>query len=286
MSSGTKSNMKETGMKKTTATSTPPFVTNELGPMQANDATGNDDNTSKHDTAAKVEAIATLTSPMQTAFAVIENEHHDMKEANMGNNVAPTPTTTRESETDNSEKPNEEIDVIKQLRVPQDFGSKLGAKKRLTTVPIRKPNKHEFVRVHSTMEPMVVMTLEDERETFLGTSDIADSHPGQMVKKELVPAITRQGVLFLWPLRVPGEYGKTDNWLASAREAAAHAVHAWVRVQSNMSLGAYEVYEAIGAIPDPVWPDLSMDEIVRIAVRGRVINTIDHPVLRKLRGEI
>ena len=107
-----------------------------------------------------------------------------------------------------------------------------------------------------------------------------------MVAKELVPAITRQGVLFLWPLRVPGEFGKTDNWLASAREAAAHAVHAWVRVQSNMSLGAYEVYEAVGAIPDPVWPELSMDDIVRIAVRGRVISTIDHPVLRKLRGEI
>ena len=29
-----------------------------------------------------------------------------------------------------------------------------------------------------------------------------------------------------------------------------------------------------------------MDEIVRIAVRGRVIDTLDHPVLEKLRGEI
>jgi hypothetical protein len=53
-----------------------------------------------------------------------------------------------------------------------------------------------------------------------------------------------------------------------------------------MALGAYEVYEAVGAIPDPEWPEVTMDEIVRIAVRGRVIDTLDHPVLKKLRGEI
>ena len=52
-----------------------------------------------------------------------------------------------------------------------------------------------------------------------------------------------------------------------------------------MSLGAYEIYEARGNLSDPEWPDESMDEIVRIAFRNSFIESYDHPVLRRLRGE-
>jgi hypothetical protein len=193
--------------------------------------------------------------------------------------------TKKPDETNVNKKP-DETDVLAQLRVSQDFANKLGAKKVITTVPIRNPKRNEFVRVHPTMEPMLVYTLVDEQETFVATADIAGNFPGDMVPKLLVPTISRQGTLFLWPLRVPGDDGRINNWHASAREAAARAIHVWVRVQANMALGAYEVYEAIGAIPDLEWPELSVDEIVRIAVRGRVIDTLDHPVLKKLRGEI
>jgi hypothetical protein len=190
------------------------------------------------------------------------------------------------SDTHDANNPPAETDVLARLRISQDFARKQGAKKLDLTIPLRNPKKNEFFRVHPTMEPLLVWTLVDEQQTFVVTGEVADSLPGSMVAKELVPAITRQGILVLWPLRVPGEHGRTDNWLTSAKEAATHAVHAWVRVQANMALGAYEVYEAIGAIPDPEWPSLSMDEIVRIAVKGRVIDSPDHPVLQKLRGEI
>ncbi|MGB8296028.1 MAG: hypothetical protein WCG85_11425 [Polyangia bacterium] len=210
----------------------------------------------------------------------------------MNKKTEPTPATTTAAsehqptlETHDVAKKPDETDVLVQLRISQDFASKQGTKKLITTVPIRNPKRNEFVRVHPTMEPMLVYTLVDEQETFVGTADIAGSFPGDMVPKLLVPAISRQRTLFLWALRVPGEDGRINNWHASAREAAARAVHVWVRVQANMALGAYEVYEAVGAIPDPEWPELTMDEIVRIAVRGRVIDTLDHPVLKKLRGE-
>lgn len=178
-----------------------------------------------------------------------------------------------------------EPDVLAQLRVSQDFANKLWTKKVTTTVPIRNPKRNEFVRVHPTMEPMLVYTLVDEQETFVATANIATNFPGDMIPKLLAPTISRQGTLFLWALRIPGEDGRINNWHASAREASVRAVHVWLRVQANMALGAYEQFEAVGAIPEPEWPSLTMDEIVRIAVRGRVIDTLDHPVLRKLRGE-
>ena len=59
----------------------------------------------------------------------------------------------------------------------------------------------------------------------------------------------------------------------------------WVRVAANMSLGAYEVYEASANLPDPEWPDKSFAELLQVAFRDKHIATLDHPVLKRLRGE-
>jgi hypothetical protein len=58
----------------------------------------------------------------------------------------------------------------------------------------------------------------------------------------------------------------------------------WIRVKANMSLGAYEAYEASGTIPDPTWPDLTYQETLKIAFRDRYVTGLDHPVVKRLRG--
>jgi hypothetical protein len=58
----------------------------------------------------------------------------------------------------------------------------------------------------------------------------------------------------------------------------------WVRVRANMSLGAYEMFEAASTIPDPTWPELSFQELVKIAFRDRLITSLNHPVIKRLRG--
>jgi len=98
-------------------------------------------------------------------------------------------------------------------------------------------------------------------------------------------AINRQNVLFLWPIRLPGEDGRIDEWNRSAMEAATMATEGWVRVASNMSLGAYEVYQATADLPDPEWPELSFEQILQIAFKDRMIESLDHAVLQRLRGE-
>jgi hypothetical protein len=37
---------------------------------------------------------------------------------------------------------------------------------------------------------------------------------------------------------------------------------------------------------DPVWPELSMQELLRIAFKDRYVDTLDHIILRQLRGEV
>ncbi|MBM3982555.1 MAG: hypothetical protein FJ304_20250 [Planctomycetes bacterium] len=177
------------------------------------------------------------------------------------------------------------------LRLTGEFTAAAGVKKLLLTVPVRKPDKSWFVRVHPSdayrLETAVI-ELKEERETYLVASPLwADlAAESTFSPRVLFTAMNRQNVLFIWPCRLPGSDGKLDEWSRSALEATTHARRGWVRVQSNMNLGAYEVSAAGGNIPDPDWPATSFADLLRIAFKDRLIETLDHPVLRRLRGEL
>jgi len=59
----------------------------------------------------------------------------------------------------------------------------------------------------------------------------------------------------------------------------------WVRLRSNMSLRAYEIDVAGITHSDPEWPNYSLQDLIPIAFKdGRLIKSIDHPVVKRLRG--
>lgn len=178
---------------------------------------------------------------------------------------------------------------IATLRLGQDFAAAAAVKKALVTVPVRKPSRQEYVRVRA--EPQfhlttMVLELKEEREVYLVERSLWPALPTELSPRALYTTMSRQGVLSLWPVRLPGADGRIDAWSASALEAAQRATRTWVRVTANMALGAYDVFEATGDLPDPDWPEATLDELVRIAFRDRYITSLDHPVLRRLRGEL
>ena len=176
---------------------------------------------------------------------------------------------------------------LSKLRLSQDFVETGGVKKLLTTVPVRKPAPHDFIRVHrdaSYRATVALVEFRDERETYLITTNIARELPGEFVSATLYTAINRQGVVHLWPVRLPAPDGRVLEWHRSAAEAAERGMDRWIRVRANMSLGAYEMSEAAATIPDPVWPELSYQELLRVAFRDRLVDRLDHPVIKRLRG--
>jgi hypothetical protein len=68
------------------------------------------------------------------------------------------------------------------------------------------------------------------------------------------------------------------------REAVELAMERWLRIKANMGLGAYEIFVAEGPIREPNWPDISYQELIRLAFRDRLITSLDHPVVKRLRG--
>jgi hypothetical protein len=178
---------------------------------------------------------------------------------------------------------------LSNLRLSQSFIETSGVKKLLTTVPVRKPSPQDWVRVRPEpefREDFAVIELKDDREEYVIATPAIPALIGEFVNKTLFTAINRQGVLFLWPVRLPEPDGRQMDWHRSAREAAEKAMTGWVRFKANMSLGAYDIFEVDkkARVPDPTWPELSFQEIIRIAFRDRLITTTDHPVIRRLRG--
>lgn len=177
----------------------------------------------------------------------------------------------------------------KRLRLSQDFAAELGVKKILLTVPVKKPDKQTFYRIHPDPAYYVetaVLEIKEDRETYLVDPGLRVELSTEIVFKVLFTAITKQGVLSLLPVRLPGTDGRLDEWNRSLMEAVERAKRKWIRISANMHLGAYEVFEATANLPDPEWPQLSFKEILRLAFKDRFINTPDHPVIRKLRGEV
>jgi hypothetical protein len=175
------------------------------------------------------------------------------------------------------------------LRLPQDFAGSCGVKKALLTIPVRKPAKEWFIRTHPTLHiKTAVLELKEDREVYLTAPALWAELAAESTfsPRALHVTMTRQSVLFVWPIRLPGPDGRIDDWNRSALEAASMAERRWVRVASNMALGAYDVFEATAEWPEPDWPDLPLKELLRIAFKGRVITTLDHVVLKKLRGEV
>ena len=174
------------------------------------------------------------------------------------------------------------------LRLSQNFGASAGVKKLTTTIPVRKPGKQDFVRVHPDPAYQIetaVLEFKEERETYLVAPGLWDGLLGELTPKVLFTTINRQKVVSLWPIILPGEDGRINSWSESAMDAATLGQKKWVRVSANMSLGAYDVFEATGEIPEPEWPELDLGQILEIAFKGRFIKDSNHPVLKRLRGE-
>lgn len=178
---------------------------------------------------------------------------------------------------------------LSKIRLSLDFDSSKEVKKLLTVVPVKKPNSQDFVRVHPSEEMRIqtnLLIIKDGGESYLASPGLWNEIPSELTPVFLFLAINRQRVLFLWPIKIPDRNGRKDNWNRSSLDAAREAEKSWVRVQANMSGGYYDVHSATGSLTEPEWPELSLQEIVRIAFRDKFIDSPDHPVLRTLRGEI
>lgn len=174
------------------------------------------------------------------------------------------------------------------IRLDQNFTDDLGVK-TILTVRVRKPGKQTFFRVHPSPDYRLIvplLELQDDRETYLVERSLVPLLGEQITSACLFTCIDRNGNVFLWAVKLPAPDGRSNDWHSSTRRIAELAMTKWARMQANMSAGCYEAFEAAGKLPEPDWPPNKFQDFLKGAFQDRFIRDLDHPVLKKLRGEI
>lgn len=160
----------------------------------------------------------------------------------------------------------------------------------LTNVPVRRPKRTEFFRVHPGAEysmDVALLTFEDglDKESYLVAPDVRPLVEGEYHLTRLHAAITKQNVVFLLKIKLT-ENKSGGAMMHTALEGAEMAKNLWVKMPWNAAAGNWDVLIAKGDLGEPDWPSKSMAELMGIAFRDRIIDSPDHPVVRDLGGEI
>lgn len=172
------------------------------------------------------------------------------------------------------------------LALSQNFNELVGVKKESLRIPISRPPQQSFFMTHPDPEKRIqvaALEIKEDREIYVIAPALQEELAGEWTPRLLVPSQTRQGGIYLWPIRLPGPDGKIDPWNESAMHILDTFAGKWIRVVSNREVGAYDVISPVSIFPDPAWPE-SVDTLLAKAFKGRIISDIEHPVIKRLRG--
>ena len=161
-------------------------------------------------------------------------------------------------------------------------------KKVLTNIPVKeKPGKQDFVRTRAGDEWQIeTVVIEDEKNNnyYIVAPELHDHLARKGFYALLRLAVTRDGDPFLWVLKTPTTGASYEIWYESKLEVAAKAENEWVQLETTANCFCANVGEGIKA--EPQWPELTFSAILRLCFKDRFIDSLDHPFLKRLRGEI
>jgi hypothetical protein len=157
--------------------------------------------------------------------------------------------------------------------------------KRLGTVTVRKPRKIEWFRCHPKMLTELFIIQRDD-VYYAVLPDIAAELGDDVRTALIVAAINDDGALFLWPILKPKADGNGAQLFDQALADLSLSRTSWVRRQWHGGAKTYRVAQA-KTDKQPDWPDnTNIVEWVEKAFKNSFIEDLEHPIIRKLRGEL
>jgi hypothetical protein len=201
-----------------------------------------------------------------------------------------TPPTISDAELNGEAKP--KFDPFDPANLRVDAATDIEVETVLTAVPVRKPKRTDFVRVHPHPDYQVDMyTVEREvgmdRETYMVLPSVRHLVLDELRLTRMFTTINRRGTVFFWPIRLPVEGNDRNRRSAeTALQCGEQAKTLWVRVMWDADISGYTMQRARGDIGEPQWPEKTMRDLLEVAFRAYLIDREDHPVIKELAGEL
>ncbi len=154
-----------------------------------------------------------------------------------------------------------------------------------TRIQINKPRRDEWVTVRSGEDwQFATYVIEDtqdmDREIYIVHNDLANGELADDARYAIFHlTISSTGRLFWWHIKMSAN-SRRNHWAESALKAVEVAQGKWIRVIPAHE--GYEIREAKAQMPEPQWPDMSRDETIRLAFEDRIIDTMEHPIAKRL----
>ena len=176
------------------------------------------------------------------------------------------------------------------LRLPTNYASAVQVETLLVTVRVGKPPKTSFFRTHRDQNMVFECYSYEQKvpqqECYIVLPSVVPTLREHVKPVRLYTCIDRNNVVFLMPVTLPDENGERHSAHEEREFAAEHAKDHWTRILWDKTQGRYQILKAGGSLPDPIWPNVSITELIEIAFRNKIIKSSDHPVVQTLQGLI
>ena len=155
------------------------------------------------------------------------------------------------------------------------------------------PEANTWVRVRSGEEHAAIIDLlvatnassSSDRNPLYVADDSVRPEMERFVKPHRVAVgITyHDKVVFLWARSLGAG---SNTWTDSVMKAMDAAETDWVSLESDRAHSEYKVHHSPRSKEwgDPEWPDQTLEDVLGLALRDRIIDSLDHAVVKRLLG--
>jgi hypothetical protein len=161
----------------------------------------------------------------------------------------------------------------------------------LVNVAVDKPPNNSYFRCHRELvldDATVLRDAEGTNRAFYYVVPLMRTHPKlapRLRKVTLVLTSTwPSGNVLIWPVPILTER-EFPVW-KSARAAYELARDQWVQLVWSEDRSDYQLEVAEGIDHEPTWPEKDFSELLKLGFDGKVIDSEEHPHVRRLRGLI
>ena len=160
-------------------------------------------------------------------------------------------------------------------------------RQELVGMPVRKPERDEWFKVHPDYQQQGgILEFKSQKKIYWVSKKMQSQveHDPCFSFRLCVLAVNRQGAPFIWPVRPNGEAdGAGPKWVQIPFAAMIQSKEKWTRLYWSQASNEHLI-DSSELLDEPKFPDKPFPELLKLAFKDTMIDTVDHPAILELKG--